>query len=55
MTISTTALASSSDAVISLVGSLGTYAFGVLAVTIGLGVGIWFLRNTVKKAKGAAK
>lgn len=55
MTISTGALASSSDAVIALVSSLGGYAFALLAVTIGLGVGLWFLGKAVKKAKGAVK
>jgi len=55
MTIDTGALSTSTDAVISLVGTLGTKVFLVLAVTIGLGVGIWFLNKMVKKGKGAIK
>jgi len=55
MTIDTTALATSSDAVIDLVGSLGGYAFALFAVTIGLSVGLWFLNKAVRKAKGAVK
>jgi len=55
MTIDTGALSTSTDAVIALVGTLSVKIFLVLAVTIGLGVGLWFLYKVVRKAKGAVK
>jgi len=55
MTIDTDAIGTSTDAVIALVGVLGTKIFLVLAVTLGLGVGLWFLYKIVRKAKGAVK
>jgi len=55
MTIDTGALSTSTDAVIALVGTLGVKIFLVLAVTLGLGVGLWFLYKVVGKAKGAVK
>jgi len=55
MTIDTDALATSTTAVIALVGTLGVKIFLVLAATIGLGIGLWFLYKVVRKAKGAVK
>jgi len=55
VTIDTGALGTSTDSVIALVGVLGTKIFLVLAVTIGLGVGLWFLYKVIRKAKGAVK
>jgi len=55
VTISTDALATSTDAVIALVAVLATKIFLVLAATLGLGVGLWFLYKVIRKAKGAVK
>jgi len=55
MTIDTGALSTSTDAVIALVGTLGVKIFLVLAATLGLGIGLWFLYKVVRKAKGAVK
>jgi len=54
MTIDTGALSTSTDAIVALTGVLGVKIFVVLAVTMGLGVGIWFLSKTFRKAKGGA-
>lgn len=55
MTIDTGPLSTSTDAVIALVGTLGVKIFLVLAVTLGLGVGLWFLYKILRKAKGSVK
>lgn len=55
MTIDTGALGTSTDAVIALVGVLGVKIFLVLAATLGLSVGLWFLYKVFRKAKGAVK
>jgi type II secretory pathway component PulF len=55
MTIGTDALATSSAAVIALVGTLSTYIFALLAVTLGLAIGLWFLYKAFGKAKGAVR
>lgn len=55
MTIDTGALSTSTDAVIALVGTLGVKIFLVLAATLGLGIGLWFLYKIVRKAKGAVR
>jgi len=51
MIIETNTLSEATTAMIALTASLGVKIFAVLAVTIGLGVGLWFLYKTVQKAK----
>jgi len=55
MTIDTGALGTSTDAIVSLVGTLGTKIFTILGVVMGLGIGLWFLYKAFGKAKGAVK
>jgi len=55
MDISTATLASSTDLALSVASNLITNVFGLLVVTVGIAVGIFFLYWAIRKAMHAPK